>query len=64
MIMMCFAVMMQYNYTQKLYTYNAIKADEDDLCDEQSVGWYLGVYTYIYCLIHNDYGYEQIFCNG
>lgn len=42
-------------------TYRAVKADGDDLCDEQSVGWYMGVYTYIYCLIHNVYDYEPIF---
>lgn len=58
---------MPYTYAENdiiLDTYNAVKADGDDLCDEQSVGWYLGIYTYIYCLIHNDYGYERIFCHG
>lgn len=58
-------VLMQYEYGESqilIQTYNAVKYDGDDLCDEQSVGWYLGVYTYIYCLIHNDYSYERIFC--
>lgn len=57
-------MLMQNEYAETdilIQTYHAVKADGDDLCDEQSVGWYMGVYTYIYCLIHNVYDYEPIF---
>lgn len=40
---------------------NWVKSDGDDLCDEQSVGWYLAVFTYMYCLAFNRYDFEEIF---
>lgn len=39
----------------------SVKADGDDLCDEQSVGWYIGLYTYVHCLAFNTYDYKEIF---
>lgn len=41
--------------------YQSVKADGDDLCDEQSVGWYIGIHTYVHCLAFNTYNYEDIF---
>jgi hypothetical protein len=38
-----------------------VKDDGDDLCDEQSVGWYLAVYTYMHCLAYGTYNYETLF---
>ena len=40
---------------------HCVKSDEDDLCDEQSVGWYLAVYTYMHCLAYNIYNFEALF---
>ena len=40
---------------------DCVKSDGDDLCDEQSVGWYLGVYTYMHCLAFGLYSFEQLF---
>lgn len=41
--------------------YQSVIADGDDLCDEQSVGWYIGVHTYVHCLAFNTYNYKDIF---
>lgn len=38
-----------------------VKDDGDDLCDEQSIGWYLAVYTYMHCLAYGVYNYESLF---
>lgn len=38
-----------------------VKNDGDDLCDEQSVGWYLAVYTYMHCLAYGLTSYEALF---
>lgn len=40
---------------------SAIREDGDDLCDEQSVGWYIGLHTYIHCLAYDTYRYQNIF---
>lgn len=44
-----------------ILAYQSVKADGDDLCDEQSVGWYIGLYTYVHCLAFNTYDYKEIF---
>lgn len=41
--------------------YQSVKADGDDLCDEQSVGWYIGVHTYVHCLAFSTFNYREIF---
>lgn len=38
-----------------------VKDDGDDLCDEQSIGWYLAVYTYMHCLAYGVYNFESLF---
>ena len=43
---------------------SAVRADGDDLCDEQSVGWYIGLHTYIHCLAFNTYDYQEIFLDS
>lgn len=43
---------------------SAVRADGDDLCDEQSVGWYIGLHTYIHCLAFDTYSYQEIFLDS
>lgn len=38
-----------------------VRNDGDDWCDEQSVGWYLAVYTYMHCLAYEVFNYEELF---
>ena len=40
---------------------HCVRSDGDDWCDEQSVGWYLAVYTYMHCLAFNVYSFEALF---
>lgn len=38
-----------------------VRDDGDDLCDEQSIGWYLAVYTYMHCIAYGTYNFETLF---
>lgn len=40
---------------------HCVRNDGDDWCDEQSVGWYLAVYTYMHCLAYNVTSFEALF---
>lgn len=42
-------------------TYNSVTGDGDDICDEQSVGWYMAVHTYMHCLAFNTFDFKSIF---
>ncbi len=42
-------------------TYDSVTEDGDDICDEQSVGWYMAVHTYMHCLAFDSYDFKEIF---
>lgn len=42
----------------------SVKGDDDDLCDEQSVGWYIGVHTYMHCLAYDTFDFQDIFLSS
>lgn len=39
----------------------SVTGDHDDICDEQSVGWYIGRHTYEHCLAYDSFDYKPIF---
>ena len=40
---------------------HSVRQDGDDWCDEQSVGWYLAVFTYMHCLAYGTLNFEALF---